>query len=127
MLLERIVVEVILRLASLVSPVANVTSLMLFSAMSIKLVVSVEVLPTEPTFGVSSKSALVSRAWPIISLVFVSPQLLLCKQLVLMCKDLLVSRAEIAHDLMVCRPYVSVEVWPPKTCHIAAWIWAVVS
>jgi hypothetical protein len=126
-LLERIVVEVILRLASLVSPVANVTSLVLFSAVSVELVVSVKVLPTEPAFGMSSESALVSRAWPIVSLVFVSPQLLLREQLVLMRKDLLVSRAEIAHNLVVCRLYVSVEIWPSEACHITAWIRAVVS
>ncbi len=45
----------------------------------------------------------------------------------LMRKDLLVPSAKITHLLMVYTSDMAVQIWPPKTSSIAAWVGAIVS
>ena len=90
MLLERVVVNIVLLLSSAVSTIAEVTSLMLIPAMGVKLIVSIEALSAEATFGVTLEPALVYRPRIIIAELFMPPKFWYREQIVLMCEDLLV-------------------------------------
>lgn len=66
------------------------TFLMLIPAMRIQLVVAIEPLYAKATFWMPFEPALVYSPRMIVSEFFMFPQILLCEELMLVCKDLLV-------------------------------------
>lgn len=100
---------------------------MLVPAMSIQFVVTVETLSTESTFGVTLESTLVYCSRVIIAELFMLAKLLLSKQLMLMRKDLLVPRAEVAHDLLMRASDMPMEIWPAPAGSITCLVGTVVT
>lgn len=96
MIFERIVVDIILLLASTRPSVADVTSFMAIATMSIEFVVSVEPLATESTLGMTSKATLVHGARHIVTMLFMLAQLGRREKLMFVSEDLLVASAKIA-------------------------------
>lgn len=74
-LLKSIVIDIVLVLAIARLSVTDVTSLMLVSAVSIQLVITVEALVTEFTFRVAFETTLVNSTGRIISEFFVLAKL----------------------------------------------------
>jgi hypothetical protein len=66
------------------------------TAVSVKLIVSIESLTTETTLGVTLETTLIKSSRNIITVLFVLAQLGNSKKLVLMGEDFLVSSAQIA-------------------------------
>ena len=124
--LESIVVKVVVRPAWR-SSVADVASLVLLAAMDEQLVVAVEGLLAEATFGVALETTLVYGPRLVISVVLMLAQLLLRKQVVFVGEYFLVLRAEAAHDLLVRSLDVIVQISPAQTGHIAFRVRAVVA
>jgi len=125
MVLERIVVDVIMRIPAIRS-VAEEASLMLLPTMHIKLVIPVEPLPTEAAQWMALETTLVDCSWIIISLRHMLLQLLIRKQVMLVREYLLISRAEITHLLVVDSAHMTMQVRPSSNGDIAVWIRAVV-
>lgn len=97
--LERVVVDVVLLLAAAaLSPVADVTPLVLVSAVGVELVVSVEALSAETTLGMSLEPALVNGARVVVAKLLVLPQICRREELVLVREDLFVACAEVAAE-----------------------------
>ena len=126
MFFERVVVNKVLLLPSLISSVADMTSLVLVPTMHIELVVAVETLSTEATLRVSLESTLIDSPWIIVPELLMFSELANREELVLMGEDLLVPCTEVAHDLVVHALDMSMQVWPAKTGDIAILIRAVV-
>lgn len=63
---------------------------MLISTMRIQLVVSIEPLSAEAAFWMPLETALVYGPGMVVSELFMLLQILLCEQLVLVCKDLFI-------------------------------------
>lgn len=55
-----------------------------------ELVVSIEPLATKSTFRMTFKPSLINRTWIVIAKFLVFPQVILCKQVVLVSEDFLV-------------------------------------
>jgi hypothetical protein len=71
---ERVVVHVVLLFAiAIVASIADMATLVFFSAMSVELVVSVEAPPTKAAFRMSFEPALIYIAWIIIAELLVFP------------------------------------------------------
>lgn len=101
--LEGVVVQIVLRPKSSISSVANVTSLVLVSTMCEQLVISIESYSTEATFWMPFEAALIYSSWIIVTELLVFPQVFFREQLMLVCENLLVSRAKVAHDFVMDR------------------------
>lgn len=127
MLFQAVIIDVVLLLPPTISPITEVASLMLVSAVNVELIVAIEPLSTKAAFRMTFETALVDSPRIIIAKLFVLFQLGYCEQLMFMSEDLLVSRTQIAHDLMMGTFDVAVEIRPPITCHVAAGIWAIVA
>lgn len=127
MLLQGLVVQVILRMAATISPVTDVTFLVLLTAMCIKLVISVESFLTETTFWVASETGLINRAWIIVPKFGMFPELSMCEKLVLMSEDFLIPCAEITHDLTMLRSDMTMQIWPSQTRSLAIFVGTVVT
>ncbi len=56
MLFQHLIVQIVLRVTTAVSPITDMALLMLFSAVCVKLVISIESLATESTFWMPSES-----------------------------------------------------------------------
>ena len=67
MLLQRVIIGIVLLLSALIATIANMTSLMLVSAVSVELVVTVESLTAETTFWVAPEATLIHRARVIVT------------------------------------------------------------
>lgn len=85
---------------------------MLFPAVSVQLVVTVESLPAETAFWVTFEATLIDCTGIVVAKFLMFAKLRVGEQLVFMGEDFLVPRAELAHDFLVCTPYVSMEVAP---------------
>ena len=72
--------------------------------MRIELIIAIEPLSTEATFWVPFEPALVYSSRMVVSKFFMFSQILLSEQFVLVCKDLLISCAQITQDLVVDTP-----------------------
>ena len=72
--LELLVIEVVLWVCSAISPITNMASFVLLSAMSIQLIVPLEPLLTETTLWVSFKARLIYCAWIVIAISLVLPE-----------------------------------------------------
>jgi len=99
--LECIVVDKVLLLPCLIPPIANVTSLMLVSAMRVELIVTVKALSTETTFWMTLKPTLIDSPWIVIAELLMLAQFAKGKEIVLVGEDLFVPGAEITHDLVM--------------------------
>lgn len=66
------------------------TAFVTVPAMYKQLVVAIESLSTESTFGMPFETSLIDRAWIVIAKLLVFPQVVLCKQVVLMGEDFLI-------------------------------------
>jgi hypothetical protein len=73
-LFQRVVVNVILRLAASAPSIADMTTLVLVSAMSIQLVIAIKPYVTESAFRVALEPTLVDGARSVVSEPFVSPK-----------------------------------------------------
>jgi hypothetical protein len=98
--LQRVVVQVVVRPAWR-SSVAYMTPLVLLAAMDEQFIVAIEGLLAETTLGVSLEAALVYGSRLIVSVFLMLPQLFWSKQIMLVSKDFLVLRTEVAHDLLM--------------------------
>ena len=100
-LLQRTVIDVILLLAAPTPSIADMTSFMFVPTVNVQLIVSIESLSTETAFRMPLETALVDSARMIISEFLMLAQLLRGEELMLMGEDFLISRAQIAQDLVV--------------------------
>ena len=125
--LERFVVSIVLGLPSSVPPVADVAFLMGFSTVREKLIVAVESLAAEAALWVAFKAALVDRARVVVAELLVLTEFWAGKEFVLMCEDLLISCAQVAHDLMMHIADMLVQIWPSKASCLAILLWTIVS
>lgn len=89
--LQTIIVHKVLRLSS--SPITDKASFVLLSAMNIQLVVPIESLPAEATLWMAFETTLIYGPRIIVSLTHMRSQLLIRKQLMLMCENLLMPGA----------------------------------
>ena len=67
MLFQRLVVQVILGMSSVVSPVADVALFVFLSAMNVELVVTIEAFLAKATLWVSLEAALINSAWVVVA------------------------------------------------------------
>ena len=125
MLLQRVVVLEVMWLPGIAS-VTDEAPLVLIPAMFVKLIAIIETFAAETTERVSLKTCLVDGSGLVVTFSHMFLQLLVCKQLMLVCKDLLVTSAEITHLLVVNRPHMAVEVWPAQSGEVAGVVRAVV-
>lgn len=126
MYFKRVVVDKVLLLAVLIPSIANVTSLMLVSAMGIELIVAIKALPTESALRMTLEPALIDRAWIIISKLLVLAQFADGEKFVLVGKHFLIPCAEITHDLVVHTLDMPMQVWPSQTGDITVLVWTIV-
>lgn len=116
-LFEGVVVAVVLR--PRIPPVAEKAPLMSFPTVLVELVVVVESLAAESAERMTLEAGLVRRAWLIIATSHMLLQFLIGKELMLMSKNLLVPRAQIAHLLMVGATDVAVQIRPAEAGKVA--------
>ena len=74
--LKRVIVDIVLLFASLLSPIANVAPFVLVAAMNIELIVPIKSSLTESTVWMPLESALVDGSWIIVAELLVFPKLL---------------------------------------------------
>jgi len=110
--LESIVVDIVLRLSTTIAAVAQVAALVAVTTMGEEFIVSVEALTTEATLRMALEARLVLGTRDIITVLFVSTQLLRGKQFVFMSEDLLVTSTQITHLFMVDTLDVTMQVGP---------------
>ena len=72
--------------------------------MRIELIIAIESLSTEATFWVPFEPALVYSSRMVVSKLFMFSQVLLSEQFVLVCEDFLIPCAQVAQDLVVDAP-----------------------
>ena len=125
MRLERLIIDIIVRVSAVLS-VAQEASLVLLSAVYVQLVVAIESLPTEAAEWMALETRLIHCSWVIVPLAHMSLQLLIAEQRKLVCKNLLVPRAEITHLLVMYAPDMAMQIWPSSRRSVASWFWAVV-
>lgn len=126
MLLKSVVVPVVMRLPR-VPPVTEETPLVLHATMLVQLIVIVEALPAESTQRMTLEARLIRRAGLVVAASHVFLEFLVREELVLVCEDSFVPRAQVAHALLVGTLDVSVQIRPAETGEIAVAIGAVVS
>jgi hypothetical protein len=114
---QTVVINEVLWPPALVSPVAYVALFMTIPTMSEQLIVSIEALSAEAAFWVSLEPSLIHSAWVIVAKSLMFLQFLLREKLVLMREGLLVSCAQVAHNLVVYASNVAMQVWPAQACH----------
>ena len=102
----------------MVPPIADMTLLMLVSAVGVQLVSAVEPLSTETTLRMSFEATLVNSTRIIITEFFMLSKLLYGKQIMLVCKDLFVPRAEITEYFVMHVFNVSMQVRPSPASDI---------
>jgi len=95
-LLERIVIEVILRIVAASPPIAQMASFVFVSAMGEQFVIAIEPLPAKSALRMPFETALVDGSRVVITELLVPLQFLRCEELVFMREDLLVARAQVA-------------------------------
>lgn len=117
---------VVVRLAR-IPTITQEASLMLHAAMLIKLIVVVEALAAKGTQRMSLEASLVRCARLIVAALHVLVELLFCKQLVLVGKDALVSRAQVTHALLMGSLDMAMEIRPAQAGKVARRIGAVVA
>lgn len=103
---QGVVVEIVLWFVACV-PIADEASLVLISAMNVQLVITVKSLTTKAANRVSSEATLIDRTWIIVAFLHVPLEFLIGKEFVLVSKDFLISRAEIAQFLVMRAPDMS--------------------
>ncbi len=103
------------------------TSLMLIPAMSVKLIVTVESLPTKATFRMTFETALVNGSWIIVAELLMLAKLLLSEEFMLVGEYLLVPSAEVAHYLVVYTFDMAVQVWPAPAGNVAVLIRTIIA
>lgn len=111
-LLQLLIIEIVLRISTTVPTVADMTPLMLLTAMCVKLVVTVEAFLTKSAFRMALEARLIYCTWLVVASGFVPPKLCKGKRLVLMSKHLLVTDAQVAHDSAMFSSYVFLKMWP---------------
>lgn len=95
MLLEGVVVDKILVLATVASSVTNVASLVPVPAMDIQFIIAIKPLAAKTTLGMAPETSLLDSARVVISVFFMPTELRNSKQVMLVGEDLLVARAKI--------------------------------
>lgn len=96
MYLERIVIDIVLLFsAASFASIANVTALVLVSAMCVQLIVSIEALSAEAALGMAFETTLVNCAGIVIAKLLVLFQVLRGEELVLMREHLFVPCTQI--------------------------------
>jgi hypothetical protein len=124
--LQFLVVEVVLWVSTSVSSIADVTSFMFLPTVGVEFVVSIEPLFAKAAFGMAFESRLVDSTWIIVSELLMFSKLTKGEQLMLVCENLLVSGAEVAHHLSVFASDMAVQIWPSEAGHIAVFVRAVI-
>jgi len=77
--LQLIIISIVNGFAALVAVIADITSFMLFSAMSIKLIVAIESFSTEATFGMTFETALIYGTRVIVAELLMLSKLRICE------------------------------------------------
>lgn len=93
--LKCIVVDIVLLLPMARPSIADMAALVPVTAVGVELIVPVESLTTKPTFRMASESTLINGSRNVISILLMLAQLCDGKDLVLMCKNFLVSCTQI--------------------------------
>ena len=94
-LLKLVIIPIILLLSTCRSTITDVASFVLVSAVCVELIVAIEPLLAEAALRMSLESTLIYSARIVIAKSFMFAQLLVSKELVLVCEDLLVPCAQI--------------------------------
>lgn len=100
---------------------------MLHPAVLIQLIIIIETLAAEAAQRMALEARLVRGAGLVVAAAHVLLQLAVRKELVLVGKDLLVARAQVAHALLVRRLDVPVQVGPAEAGKVAGGVGAVVA
>lgn len=125
MFLERVVVEVVMRLPR-VPPVTQETSLVLVAAVLVQLVAVVEARAAEAAQRMAPEARLVGGAGLVVAVPHMLRQLLVGKHVVLVREDLLMPSTEVAHLLAVDGPDMAMQIRPAEAGKVALGIGAVV-
>jgi len=127
MLLKRVVVDVVLMLTCRILSLTDVALFMLFSAMNKEFIVTVESLSAETALWMPLKACGVCLSRLCVTELLMPAQLLFVEQGVLMCENLFVPGAEVAHLLVMQGSDVSVQVRPAETCDLTVRIGTIVT
>jgi len=100
---------------------------MLIPAMSVKLIVTIESLPTEATFRMTFETALVNGSRIIVAEFLMLAKLLLSEEFMLVGEHLLIPGAEVAHNFVVHTFDMPMQVWPTPAGNIAVSIRTIVA
>lgn len=95
--------------------------------MNIKLIFAIESSSAEGAIRMALESALVNGSGIVIAFLHMAVQFLVCKQLVFVCKDFLVSRTQVADLLVVDCFHMAMQVRPAQTSNIAISVRTIVS
>ena len=98
---QRIIVYIILLLASKIPPIANMALFVLISAMSIQLIIAIESLPAEATLRMALETTLVHGSRVVVAKLFMLPKFGSSEQFMFMREDFLVSCAQITQDFVM--------------------------
>jgi len=126
MLLQHLVIQIVLHLATRIPPIADVTSFVFLPAMLIELIVTIESLAAKATFWMTPESALVNSSWVVVSKFLMPTKLSIREQIMLMGKDLLVASTQITKHFAVLLFDVAMQVGPSQACDIAVLIWTII-
>jgi hypothetical protein len=124
--LKRVVVQVVVRLAR-VATVAEEATLVLVPAVLVQFVAVVETGAAKAAQRVAPEAGLVDGAGLVVAVAHVLGELLVGKHVVLVGKHLLVASAQVAHFLVVLALDVAVQVLPAETGKVAFGVGAVIA
>jgi hypothetical protein len=93
---QRVIVDIVLLLATTLTSVADVAAFMLVPAVCVQFVVSIEAFSAESTLWVSLESTLIDRARVVVPELLMLAQFRECEKFVFVRKDFFVSRAKVA-------------------------------
>lgn len=124
--LQRIVVQIIMWL-SRISPVAKEAPLVLAPAVLVKFIAVVEALTAKVAKRVSLETGLVHGTRLVVTFAHVLAEFLIREHLMLVCENLFVPGAEVAHLLVMHGADVAMQVWPTEAGEVAVAIGAVIS
>jgi hypothetical protein len=125
-LLEGIVVHIVVWLPR-VTTVADEAAFVFVSAVLVELVIIIETSTAEAAEWMSTEACLVGSARLIIATPHMLRQLPISEHIMLVCEDLFVASAQVAHLLVVDGTNMPVEVLPTEAGKVAIWIRAVVA
>lgn len=111
-LLQHLIIQVILHLATWISPVADMAPFMFLPTVLIEFIVTIESFATKAAFWMAPKTTLVNGPWVVISKLLMPPEFSEREKFVLVGKDLLVAGAEVTHHFAMALLHMAMQVRP---------------